>query len=129
MLITVHKVGAKIGTNGEGNRMRWTVLLAVVAFPVWAGDKLDGAGITAALVGKVVVFDDRSTQSFKADGETIYTKGRDSIGHWQVQGDRYCSVWPPSDHWACYDVTQDGAAIGFVADDGSVSRGQVTISH
>ena len=84
--------------------LRWALVLAVVASPVWAGDQLDGAGITQALTGKVLAYDDGSTQSFQADGETIHTKGRESIGHRQVQGDRYCSVWPPSDHWACYDV-------------------------
>ncbi len=106
--------------------MRIALVLALVASPVWAGGKLDDAGITAALTGKVLAYDDGSTQSFKADGETVYTKGKESIGHWQVQAGRYCSVWLPSDHWACYDVTEDGDTVDFVADDGSISSGHVT---
>jgi hypothetical protein len=108
--------------------MRWALVLAVIATPVWAGDKLDGAAIGAALTGKALTFDDGSSQSFKPDGDTIYTKGKASIGHWQVRGDRYCSVWPPSDHWACYDVTSAGSTITFTADDGSASVGHLAVA-
>lgn len=103
--------------------MRWVLVLAVLASPVWAGDKLDGAGITEALTGRVLRYGDGTTQSFMADGKTVFaTKdGRQSIGHWGVQAGRYCSVWPPSDHWACYDVRQEGADIAFAADDGSIA--------
>lgn len=105
--------------------MRMVLVLALVASPVWADGKLEDAGIAAALTGRVLTYDDGSTQSFQADGETIYTKDKPSIGHWRVQAGRYCSVWPPSDHWACYDVRQDGSDIAFVADDGSISVGHV----
>ena len=110
--------------------MRWVLGLmmlagSALAGPGWADGKLDGKAIGAALTGKVLAYDDGSTQSFMADGETVYNKGSDSIGHWQVEGDRYCSVWPPSDHWACYDVTAAGAAISFVADGGSASVGHL----
>ncbi len=105
--------------------MRWLLVLGLMASPVWAGKSMDDAGIVAALTGRVLGYDDATSQSFKADGETIFFSkdGKQSIGHWRVQAGRYCSVWPPSDHWACYDVTQDGATVDFVADDGSISSG------
>lgn len=105
--------------------MRWVLVFALLGTPAWADTRLDGAAITAALTGKVLTFDDGASQSFNADGETIYTKGPASIGHWQVRGDLYCSVWPPSDHWACYDVSQSGDSISFTAEDGSASVGHV----
>ena len=110
--------------------MRWILGLMMLAGSsladrAVAADKLDGAGITAALTGKVLAYDDGSTQSFKADGETVYNKGSDSIGHWTVEAGRYCSVWPPSDHWACYDVTVEAGAISFIADSGAASVGHV----
>ena len=88
---------------------------------------LDDAAITMVLSGQSLTYDDGTKQVFKADGQTIFDNGTQSLGRWRVQGDRYCSLWPPSDRWACYDVTQsaDGLAISFVADDGSTSTGQV----
>ena len=105
--------------------MRWAlVALVLLAAPVRADDRLDAAGITAALTDKALAYEDGTTQSFKADGETIFTNGKDSIGHWRVAGGRYCSVWPPSDTWACYDVMRTGTKISFVADDGSSITGK-----
>ena len=105
--------------------MRWILVLALLAGPARADGKLDAAGIGAALSGRVLAYDDGSTQSFRPDGETVYNNGQDSIGHWNIEGDRYCSVWPPSDHWACYDVTVAGDAISFVAESGIASVGHV----
>jgi hypothetical protein len=87
--------------------------------------KLDDAAIGAALSGQSLVYDDGSNQTFKAGGETVYDNGRLSTGRWSVRDGRYCSVWPPSDQWACYDVLQsaDGQTTTFVADDGSLSVG------
>ena len=101
--------------------------MAVVAGPVWAGDaRLDAAGITAALTGKTLAYDDGTKQLFQADGQTIFDNGRQSLGHWAVRGDQYCSVWPPGEHWACYDVTQNAdGVVRFVAGDGSASAGHV----
>jgi hypothetical protein len=43
-----------------------------------------------------------------------------------VQGDLYCSVWPPSDRWDCYDIARSarGLDIRFTGDDGSVTVGR-----
>ncbi len=107
---------------------KWVLALALVAGPVWAQDaKLDGAAITTALSGKTIRYDDGTQQVFKAGGQTIFDNGRQSLGQWTVRGDQYCSVWPPSDVWACYDVTAgSGGAVSFVAADGSTSPGHIT---
>ena len=105
--------------------MRWIVALAVMVAPAWA---LDDAAVLAALTDKVLSYADGTLQTFQGDGETIFFSrdGKQSIGHWRVQAGRYCSVWPPSDHWACYDVKVAGQTVDFVADDGSVAAGTYT---
>ena len=95
-----------------------------------ADAQLDGAAITALLTGHTVEYDDGSAQVFKAGGDTVFDTskdagGRSSTGRWQVKGDRYCSVWPPSDVWACYDVRQGADSVAFVADDGSATLGRL----
>ncbi len=46
-----------------------------------------------------------TNQTFATDGGTIFKVGtRISNGRWRVQGDFYCSTWPPSDAWRCYEV-------------------------
>ena len=47
--------------------------------------------------------------SFSPDGNTgYYSMSRPpSTGGWRIQGNQYCSVWPPSDRWECYDVLLD----------------------
>jgi hypothetical protein len=105
-------------------KLLWAMLLMAGAAQADSA-KLDGAAITALLAGHEVTYADDSKQSFASDGGTVYTKDRPSTGQWQVRGDQYCSVWPPSDHWACYDVTQDAEVVGFVAGDGSVSFGKI----
>lgn len=107
--------------------MRVLVLLALLAGPAGAeAVKLDGAGVTKALVGVTLIYDDGTTQSFALDGGTVFDGGKGaSNGRWRVAGDQYCSAWPPSESWACYDVTMEGGAVSFVAADGSASVGRV----
>ncbi len=106
---------------------RLAMVLILLAAPALALDwqKLDAAGITAALSGRVVVYADGARQDFNADGRTIYTKGRDSFGHWALRGDLYCSVWPSSDVWACYGVAVQGGAVKFIAADGGETLGTI----
>ena len=71
-----------------------------------AGDakKLDKAEINA-LLPSIVSTDDVSYQTFDASGRTYYEGQRGpSYGSWQVRDDQYCSQWPPSPTWVCYDV-------------------------
>lgn len=67
---------------------------------------LSGAEI-AALLPTVISTGERSRQTFETTGGTMYVEDRPSHGRWRVDGDRYCSQWPPSEHWSCYDVLMD----------------------
>ena len=72
---------------------------------------LTGAEIKSALAGKSVKGERRGTpwtQSFGKGGATTYfSEGRPSPGRWRVDGDRYCSQWPPASRWDCYTMTGD----------------------
>ena len=107
----------------------WAMIMLCLAVPAQAQDwtVLDHDGILAALTARSVVYQGGETQDFRAGGATAYeAKGAVSNGHWDVRGDQYCSVWPPSDLWVCYDMRIDasGLDLGFVAADGSVTVGR-----
>ncbi len=59
-------------------------------------------------------------QTFSAGGATVYSEaGRaDSPGRWSARSDDggglYCSLWPPSDRWDCYRMTQEGDTVSWV---------------
>lgn len=95
-------------------------LLLLVAAPAVAWDRM----APADLAGHRVTYSD-AVQSFAADGGTIYKSENPSSGHWRDQGGRYCSVWPPSEHWVCYGLERDGQKVRFVADDGSATEGVI----
>jgi hypothetical protein len=84
-------------------------------------ERLDGPGITAALAARVLGYPDGTLQDFFADGRTLYGE---SYGRWEVREDRYCSLWPPSDRWACFDVDRQRLDIRFTAGDGTVTIGR-----
>jgi hypothetical protein len=122
-----------IGRIGQVTRL-WPVLLALAAGPVRAdgdaadGDwlRLTGPDVAAALTARTLAYQDGAVQDFRAGGTTTYTADSPSAGRWRVEGDRYCSQWPPSDRWACYDLDRsaDGLDLRFVADDGSSTVGR-----
>jgi len=96
--------------------MRHLALLLALCTPAAAQDwtPLSGPEITAALTDRVLIYPE-ARQDFRASGRTLYTyKGRDSWGYWEVRGDQYCSQWPPSDLWACYDMDRSGERFRFV---------------
>ncbi|MEJ6398008.1 hypothetical protein [Yoonia sp. 208BN28-4] len=65
-----------------------------------------------------------AAQTFFASGRTLYeTDAPEAWGYWRVEQGQYCSQWPPSDLWACYDVSRDGDKIRFTAGDGFVTDG------
>ncbi|MBB5514647.1 hypothetical protein FHS89_000653 [Rubricella aquisinus] len=76
--------------------------------------------IEAALSGRSVVYGDGVVQSFDASGETVYGTSR---GRWAARGGSYCSLWPPSDDWACYRVTRIEGGIRFTDGAGRVFDG------
>jgi hypothetical protein len=82
---------------------------------------LDGPGITQALTDRTLDYPLLDVkQVFHADGRTTYDQ---TVGQWRVQGDQYCSVWPPSDRWACFDVFATTDGILFVDPAGNASQG------
>ena len=100
------------------------VVLALVAGPVWGWERLDDAGIRAALAGQRLVYAE-AWQEFRTSGRTLYNAGRDTWGYWEARGGQYCSQWPPADGWACYDVARDGARVRFIGESGDVTEGRI----
>lgn len=84
--------------------------------------RLSGAEITQALTGKVLEYG-KKWQDFRASGRTLYFAGQESWGYWAVRGDQYCSMWPPSDLWACYDMMRHEDRLRFVGQNGDVTEG------
>ena len=89
------------------------------------GAKLTGAEITSTLSEKETVGTDNgkaSSQIFRVGGATFYSVGdNQTTGNWKVEGDKYCSVWPPSENWVCYDVFREGSSVTFVSPSGKAS--------
>ena len=85
---------------------------------------MTSAGITAALTGRSLVYEDGTQQNFFADGRTLYRAGAgESWGKWWVADGAYCSTWPPSETPACYGVEAQGTMIRFLDKGGSETRG------
>lgn len=103
--------------------LKWGIVLAMIPGGVMAWTPLDGAGITAALSDRSLQYDAYTLQHFRSSGVTDYITERFSSGRWAVRGDQYCSVWPPSDVWTCYDMEYEGAQLRFIGADGAVSVG------
>jgi hypothetical protein len=106
--------------------------IGVAAFAVFAAiqpglamaeawQTLDGPAITAALSARVLGYPDGTLQDFFADGQTLSGESR---GHWEVRGDQYCSIWPPSERWTCYQVDQSGLDIRFTDTSGVTTIGR-----
>ena len=67
--------------------------------------------IAPALIARTLSYAGGATQGFAADGATAYDAGEISYGHWRVQGDQYCSNWPPSDRWDCFAVAVEARGL------------------
>lgn len=110
--------------------MRVLTALVIMAGPVWASDwrALDQAGAVEVLTDRVLVYEGGKTQDFRASGRTLYDAGAPSWGYWEIREGRYCSQWPPSRDWDCYDLelSSDGAAVKFVDDWENESIGRYT---
>ncbi|MGC1496471.1 MAG: hypothetical protein WA790_11745 [Sulfitobacter sp.] len=83
---------------------------------------MTGDDIRAALTGRVLNYGE-NWQDFRSSGRTLYNAGADSWGYWRVQDDQYCSQWPPSDLWACYNMDRSGDALRFVGEGGDITEG------
>ena len=105
--------------------MRLLLACAMALTPVTAlaWERLDGPSIDAALSDRALTYDAYTSQVFSASGETIYLTERAAVGRWEVRGDQYCSLWPPSSSWTCYDVDRDGERFRFTDAGGTASVG------
>lgn len=68
-----------------------------------------------------------------ASASTTYWQGGNaSFGRWRVEGDAYCSQWPPTEFWTCYKVaTYDENALKhviWIASDGSRYIGHIVFT-
>lgn len=75
----------------------------------WAADwtALNGPEISEALSERSLRYTG-ATQVFYSSGRTFYDSAQPSWGHWRVEGDQYCSKWPPADSWECFKVSRSG---------------------
>lgn len=110
--------------------MRRVAGIALIA-ALWAGAaqaewvQMDDAAITAALTDQEIVYDTGPRQRFYASGRTFYDDARPSWGYWRVENGQYCSQWPPSAAWACYDFYGDETgAVRFVGSAGDAYIGR-----
>jgi len=83
---------------------------------------LSGPEITDTLIGVTLDYES-AWQDFRESGKTLYNSGGNSWGNWRVEGDQYCSQWPPRDLWDCYDVAISGAKVRFTGAFEDVSIG------
>ena len=99
-------------------------LMAGLSGPLWAGEwpTLSGDEITELLNDTRLQYDG-AWQEFYTSGKTLYNAGRDSWGYWRVQGNLYCSEWPPNAGWDCYAMTRKGDVVRFIDERGNVSEG------
>ncbi|WP_299739308.1 hypothetical protein [uncultured Roseobacter sp.] len=97
--------------------MRVLMATALVLCPVWVAAEdwvpMSGEEIRAALTDRKLQYAN-AWQDFRVSGRTLYNAGADSWGYWRVEGDQYCSQWPPSDLWACYGMARSGDQLRFV---------------
>jgi hypothetical protein len=67
-----------------------------------------------------------SEQLFQKAGATYFSEnGNQTQGSWKIENDKYCSVWPPSENWVCYEMTREGNLINFISPSGNVSTYQL----
>ena len=83
---------------------------------------LNGEQIAEALTDRKLRYSN-AWQEFYGSGRTNYNAGRPSWGYWEVREDQYCSTWPPSDDWECYDIARSGETIRFTGKSGDITDG------
>ncbi len=110
--------------------------LADGGFRLMTGALMSGQEIRATLSDAKLLYLITSTgeengiwQMFRTDGQTLYVSGEggggQSWGSWFVQGDQYCSTWPPSTHATCYGVTRSDDLVEFRGAQGDTYLGRL----
>ena len=102
------------------------IAIILMSTPLWAQDwrPLEGAEIVEALNGRALIYENGDRQDFSASGETLYFAAGPSKGYWGVRDGQYCSVWPPSDIWTCYDLERSAQGLRFVGKHGDITTGR-----
>lgn len=100
--------------------MAGALLPAVAGAEAWRA--LDGSAIKQALEGRELSYGNAS-QNFEFGGLTVYFADAPSSGEWRVDGNLYCSRWPPAEQWDCYGVEAKDGAVRFTGPDGTVTAG------
>lgn len=106
--------------------MRLLAVLALLAGPVAAQEwepVFEDQVIFDVLADRSLTYDAYTFQRFGADGDTQFVTERASDGRWAARGGQYCSQWPPSDQWDCYDIQVRGDQVKFISSDRSESVG------
>lgn len=111
---------------------RFALILAVLAgissmaMAAGANDKPEDTRVLDALLGKKIDYGNGVWQDFRPSMKTLYYSGRPSWGYWAVRDGQYCSQWPPSSLWACYDIELIDGGVSFVGARGDVTTGKYT---
>ena len=86
---------------------------------------LNAEGITKALTGRTLQYE-TATQEFRPSGKTLYTTSQESWGNWSIHNGQYCSQWPPSSDWNCYDMylSDDARTVRFIGAPDDVTDGR-----
>jgi len=116
-------------------RLGLTLLLVATVTPALAAERaLSAAETQKLLAGNTVLGTGESgatRQYFDPNGDTLFiaADGAPSDGRWRMEGDQYCSTWPPAQHWSCYAVQGDPDAtpqtIRWIDREGFASPGTV----
>ena len=103
-------------------RLAGPILIFLLPGVAFVSGNLSGAGIAALLTDATLYGSENgqpSEQVFQKSGATFYSiPNGQSQGEWKIEGNKYCSAWPPNPSWVCYDVINDGAAVTFVSPSG-----------
>ncbi len=115
--VVVSLVAARVGSEEVGSE------------EVGTWQRLGTDEIEAALSGHIIDYAN-ARQEFSASGRTYYaeTGGATEFGQWEARANLYCSLWPPSTAWSCYQLEQDTLDPGhlrFVGARGDVYPGHI----
>lgn len=127
-LVSRHKEVRGKPQEDETMLKRFAAILVLIPGCLFADEWMpitEDAEITQVLANQRVVYDLLTFQYFAADGATQFITERASDGRWAARGGQYCSQWPPSDLWTCYDFETRGLDVRFISADGSISEGRI----
>ena len=107
--------------------MRLVIIIIVLCMSLvssaWAERLLSGSEVSLLLSdGTLTANRDGKTikQIFQKGGMTLYIEnGAQSQGLWKIEGDKYCSQWPPNETWSCYAMSRDGSTVIFSSANGT----------